>query len=104
LILDRIDVGDFIMSKEQVRVEEFEIAGEEVIAKIKELIHEGNIRRISLQSKDGKTLIEVPLTIGVAGALAGALVAPVWAAIGAIAALVTEMKIVVERIESEEQE
>ena len=104
MILDRIDVGDFIMSKEQVRVEEFEIAGEEVIAKIKELIHEGNIRRISLQSKDGKTLIEVPLTIGVAGALAGALVAPVWAAIGAIAALVTEMKIVVERIESEEQE
>ena len=87
------------MTEEQVRVEEFEIAGDEVIARVKELIHEGNIRRISLQTKEGKTLIEVPLTIGVAGALAGALVAPVWAAIGAIAAMVAEMKIVVERIE-----
>lgn len=89
------------MSKEQVRIEEFEIAGDEVIAKIRELVHEGDIRRISLRTKEGKTLIEVPLTIGVAGAIAGAVVAPVWAAIGAIAAMVTEMKIVVERIEPE---
>ncbi len=84
---------------EEVRVEEFEVSGDEVVAKIKELVHEGDIRRISLQDKDGKTLIEVPLTIGVAGAVAGVLVAPVLAAIGAIAALVARMRIVVERIE-----
>ncbi|MBL7118583.1 DUF4342 domain-containing protein [Candidatus Bathyarchaeota archaeon] len=84
---------------EEVRVEEFEVSGDEVIAKVKELVHEGNIRRISLQDKDGNTLIEVPLTIGVAGAAVGVLVAPVLAAIGAIAALVVRMRIVVERVE-----
>lgn len=84
---------------EEVRVEEFEVSGDEVIAKVKELVHEGNIRRISLQDKDGNTLIEVPLTIGVAGAAVGVLVAPVLAAIGAIAALVARMRIVVERVE-----
>ena len=87
------------MSEKKVRVEEFEINGDEVVAKIKELVHEGNIRRISLKDKEGKPLIEVPLTIGVAGAVAGVLVAPVWAAIGAIAAMVARMKIVVERVE-----
>ncbi len=82
-----------------IRVEEFEVSGDEVIAKIKELVHEGNVRRISLQDKDGNTMIEVPLTIGVAAGVAGVLVAPVLAAIGAIAALVARLKIVVERVE-----
>ncbi|UCD72722.1 MAG: DUF4342 domain-containing protein [Candidatus Bathyarchaeota archaeon] len=85
--------------EEHIRVEEFEVSGDEVIAKIRELVHEGNVRRISLQDKDGKTLIEVPLTIGVAAGVAGVLVAPVLAAIGAIAALVARLKIVVERVE-----
>jgi hypothetical protein len=85
--------------EENIRVEEFEVSGEEVIAKIKELVREGNVRRISLQDKDGNTMIEVPLTIGVAAGVAGVLVAPVLAAIGAIAALVARMKIVVERVE-----
>jgi hypothetical protein len=80
-------------------VEEFEISGDKVIAKIKELVREGNVRRISLKTEDGKTLIEVPFTVGVAGAVVGALVAPVWAAIGAIAALVVKLRIVVERVE-----
>ena len=81
------------------RVEEFVVSGETVIAKIKELLHEGGIRRLSLQTEEGKTLIEVPLMLGVAGAMAGALMAPVWAAIGAIAALVVKLRIVVERVE-----
>ncbi len=85
--------------EENIRVEEFEVSGDEVIAKIKELVHEGNVRRISLQDKDGNTMIEVPLTIGVAAGVAGVLVAPVLAAIGAIAALVARLKIVVERVE-----
>ena len=83
------------MSEEKVCVEEFEISGDKVIAKVKELLHEGNIRRVSLKTEDGKTLIEVPLTIGVAGAI----LVPVWAAIGAIAAMVAKLRIVVERVE-----
>jgi hypothetical protein len=62
---------------------------------VKELVHEGNIRRITIQNEEGKTLIEVPLTLGVVGAV----LLPVWAAIGAIAALVTDCTIVVEKIE-----
>ena len=85
------------MSEEEGRVEEFELSGDQVVAKVKQLLHEGNIRRISLQTEEGKTLIEVPLTVGVVGAAVVSLVAPVWAAIGAIAALVADLRIVVER-------
>ena len=81
------------------RVEEFVVSGDTLVAKIRELLHEGNIRKISLQTVDGSTLIEVPLMFGVAGVAAAALIAPVWAAIGAIAALVARLKIVVERVE-----
>ena len=85
------------MSEEEGRVEEFELSGDQVVAKVKQLLHEGNIRRISLQTEEGKTLIEVPLTVGVVGAAVVSLVAPVWAAIGAIAALVADLRIIVER-------
>ena len=85
------------MSEEKGRVEEFELSGDQVVAKVKQLLHEGNIRRISLQTEEGKTLIEVPLTVGVVGAAVVSLVAPVWAAIGAIAALVADLRIIVER-------
>jgi hypothetical protein len=76
--------------------EEVHLNGEQLIAKVKELIKEGNVRRIIIKSKEGKTLVEMPLTIGVVGAA----VAPVLAAVGAIAALVTECSIVVERDEA----
>ena len=81
------------------RVEEFVVSGDTLIAKLKEILHEGGIRRVSLQTEEGKTLIEIPLMLGMAGAMAGALLAPVWAAIGAIAALVVKLRIVVERVE-----
>jgi hypothetical protein len=73
--------------------ETFEIKGEDLVKKVKELVHEGNIRRIIIKDKNRKTLIELPLTIGVVGAL----LLPALAAIGAIAALVTECSIIVER-------
>ncbi len=73
--------------------EEFKVNGEELLGKVKKLINEGNVRRIIIKNKEGKRLIEVPLTIGVVGAV----LAPVLAAVGAIAALVTECTIVVER-------
>ena len=81
------------MSKYHNGTEEFRVNGEELVAKIKELIHEGNIRRIIIKDKEGRTLIEVPLTLGVVGAI----LVPVWAAIGAIAALVAEATVVVEK-------
>ena len=76
--------------------EEFTVSGEELLAKVKSLINEGNIRRIIIKDESGKVLVELPLTIGVVGAL----IAPVLAAVGAIAALVTKYTIVVERRDS----
>ena len=71
----------------------FEVKGEELIAKVKELINEGNVRQISIIDKNGKTIIILPLTLGVVGAV----LVPVLAAVDAIAALVTECTIKVER-------
>lgn len=81
---------------ENTRTEEFKIDGEKLIAKIKELIHEGNIRKLIIKDKEGKVLMEIPMTFGVVGVL----LAPQLAAIGAIAALVTEATLVVEKAES----
>ncbi|MBE0680990.1 MAG: DUF4342 domain-containing protein [Anaerolineales bacterium] len=78
---------------EKTRTEEFKIDGEKLIAKVKELLHEGNIRKLIIKDKEGKTLMEIPMTFGVVGAL----LAPQLAAIGAIAALVTEATLVVEK-------
>jgi hypothetical protein len=87
------------MSEEKVRTEEFQVKGEEIVSKIKELIHEGDIRRVIIKNEEGRTLIDIPLTIGVVGAL----VAPQLAALGAIAALVTRGTIVVEKVEEREE-
>lgn len=73
--------------------EEFKVNGDELLKKVKQLISEGNIRRITIQNKDGKTIVELPLTVGVVGAV----LAPPLAAVGAIAALVTDCTITVER-------
>lgn len=81
------------MSDQKVRTEEFHVSGEAVISKVKELVHEGNVRRIIIKNEEGKTYVEIPLTIGVIGAV----LLPVWAAIGAIAALAANLIIVVER-------
>jgi CBS domain-containing protein len=83
------------MSEEHIRTEEFQVSGDMLIAKIKELVHEGNIRHIAIKNEDGKTLIDVPLTLSVVGAI----LAPQLAAIGAIAALVTRCTIVVDKVE-----
>ena len=81
------------MSEEKVHSEEFRVNGEELIARIKNLVNEGNIRRIIIKDKEGKVIFEIPLTFGIIGAL----IAPQLAAIGAIAALVTEATVVVEK-------
>jgi hypothetical protein len=84
------------MPEEKFRTEEFRVNGEELIAKIKNLLNEGNIRRVIIKDKDGKTLFEIPLTFGVVSVL----IAPQLAALGAIAALLSEATVVVEKKET----
>ena len=87
------------MSEDKVRTEEFKVSADETVAKIKEIVAEGNVRRIIIQTEEGKTLIEFPLTIGVAAAAGVLLLAPLLAAVGVLAAIVTDLTIVVEREE-----
>ena len=83
------------MEEENFKKEEFKVSGEDLLRKIKEIIKEGNVRKIIIKNEEGKTLIELPLTIGVVGAV----LLPVWAAVGAIAAMVTNCTIVIEKKE-----
>lgn len=82
--------------------EKFTVSGNQVVEKVKQLIHEGNIRRVRLVH-EGRTIIEIPLTIGAPVAVASIIAAPVLAAIGAFAALVTECTIEVEKIEQKKK-
>ena len=75
------------------RTQEFSVTGDQVVEFLKKILHEGNIRRIVLKDESGKTLLEIPVTIGVVGVI----LLPVWAAIGAAAALVAKMTIVIEK-------
>lgn len=79
--------------KTRPNVEVFNVKGEDLLKKTKELVNEGNVRRIIIKDKSGKTLVELPLSVGIVGAV----IAPALAAVGAIAALVTECSITVER-------
>ncbi len=77
-------------------IDEMKVKGTNLVSKVKELIEEGNTRRVSIR-KDGRTLLEVPLSVGVGGATAAIMFTPVIAAVGALAALVTDVDVIVER-------
>ena len=79
----------------RTRTEEFHVSGDDILRKIREIIDGGNARRIIIRTEQDHTLLEIPVTL----ALVGALLAPVLAAVGALAALVTKCKIVVERVD-----
>jgi hypothetical protein len=79
---------------------EFQVKAEELLEKVKELVHEGNVRRIIIKNDKGDTYVEIPVTIG----LLGALIAPVFAAVGALAALAANFTIEVERKEESDSE
>lgn len=83
------------MKGPKVRVEEFEVTGEKLLTTVKQLVHEGNVRRIVIRNAKGVTLLEIPLVLGIAGAV----LVPVWAAIGALAALLVKFTLVIERVE-----
>ncbi|MEJ2077802.1 MAG: DUF4342 domain-containing protein [Acidobacteriota bacterium] len=85
------------MEDKQVHTEDFKFTGENLLAKIKELVHEGNIRRVIIKNEEGRVLIDLPLSLGVVGTI----LAPQLAAIGAVAALITQGTITVERIPDE---
>jgi hypothetical protein len=80
------------------KTEKYTVSGEELVAKVKKLIHEGNIRRVRVL-QGGRVILEIPLSVGAPAAAIGILVAPVLAALGAFAALVTECTIEVEKID-----
>ena len=81
------------MTTKTKKKDTFEVKGEELLKKVKELIREGNVRQISILDKDGKVLVIFPLTLGVVGAV----LVPVLAVVGTLAALLTECTIKVER-------
>lgn len=83
--------------KEQTWTDEFIVAGNELVDRIKKLVAEGNVRRLIIRKPDGETLLEIPLTAGVAVGGAVTIVAPVLAALGALAALLAEFKLEVIR-------
>jgi len=76
-----------------VRREEFSVSSDDLVKRVKQLLHEGNVRRIIVKDEEGKTMMEIPVTLGVIGVL----IAPWLAALGAIAAIATKCTIVVER-------
>jgi hypothetical protein len=84
-----------IMGKKKSRIEEFEIDGDKVVTEVKKLVHEGRIRRITIKNEKGESLVEIPLLVG----LVGAALLPVFAAIGALGALVARLRIAVEKDE-----
>jgi len=80
--------------------EEIKVAGEQLVGTVRELIRQGNVRRIIVKDEAGKTFLEIPLTIGVIGTL----VAPLAAALGALAALVKGLKLDIEKVEPDDKE
>ena len=83
---------------EDILREQHKVTGEKLLQTVKRLVHEGNIRRIIIKDDKDRTIFEIPLTLGVVGAV----LLPVWVAIGAIAALAADYTIEVERLESKQ--
>lgn len=86
------------VTDEKSRWEEVRVAGDQLVGTVKQLVHEGNVRRIIVKNEEGHTFIEIPLTVGVVGTM----LLPVWAALGALAAIVAGFKIEVEKVEQAE--
>ncbi|PWD51599.1 hypothetical protein C8046_14055 [Serinibacter arcticus] len=88
----------------RTRTEEFKVSGENLLAKVKELFAEGNVRRVIIKNDDGRTLLEVPLNAGLAVTTVAAVFAPVLVAVGAIAAMVSSVTVAVVRGEAKPAE
>lgn len=82
------------MPTERVHTEEHRVSGERLVSKVKEIIHQGNVRRLIVRNDEGHTILEIPLTVGVVGAV----LLPALVALGAIAALASDYTLVVEKV------
>jgi hypothetical protein len=89
--------NDQKMDDKKFRTEELQVKGEEIVTKVKELVHQGNIRHIVIKNEEGKTILEMPFILG----MAGALLVPQLAAVGAVAALLSHASIVIEKTTEE---
>ena len=84
------------MPKWESSIDEIKVKGNQLVDKVKELIQEGNARKVTIR-KDGRTMLEFPLSVGVGGATAAIMFTPILAAVGAMAALVSDVDVIVER-------
>lgn len=89
-------------SEPRTFAEEMSVAGNQLLERVQDLLRQGNIRRLIIREHEGRTILEVPLTLGVIGGAGVAIFAPFLAAVGAIAALVSRVQIVIERYENPE--
>ena len=89
-------------TKKKVSIEEFKISGDVLLGKIKELIAQGNVRRIIIKNQEGHTLIEIPMTVGVIGSVLSAVFFPVFVAVAVIGTMIAHLTLGIERQESEE--
>lgn len=94
---EEILVEDVNVETDGTHTEEFTVSANKLLGKVKEIIKEGNVRKIILRNESGRTLLEIPLNAGVAGVAALAVFAPALVAVGALAALVTSVSITVVR-------
>jgi hypothetical protein len=92
------------MSEERTWTEELEISGSQLVDYVKDLIQEGNVRRLIIRTSDDKTLLEIPLTAGVAVGSVVTIFTPVLAALGALAALLANVKLQIVRLDTEQKE
>ena len=95
----KTDVPAETRAEPKVRTERYRVAGEQLLARVRALVHEGNIRRIIIINEQGRAILEIPLTLGVVGAV----LVPVWVALGAIAALAADYTLLVEKLEKLEK-
>ncbi|NJK76511.1 MAG: DUF4342 domain-containing protein [Richelia sp. CSU_2_1] len=86
-------------TEEKVRVEEFRISGDSLIARIKELIQQGKLRHVVIKNSQGRVLADIPLVLGLVGGVAGAVVFPIAAVLATVGAFVAHLTVAVERKE-----
>ena len=79
--------------EQAMQTEEYKVSGKDLLRPVKELVHQGKMRRITIRNAEGKSVLVIPLTVGIAGAV----LLPLWAAVGAIAALASDYTLVVEK-------
>lgn len=92
------------MKNERTWIEEIEVAGSQLVERVKELVAEGNVRRLIIRSPENKVLLEIPLTAGAVVGGVVTIVAPLLAALGALAALIVKVKVQIVRVDNENKE